>query len=132
MNYARSIIHFVLVMMVAFTSNLLHAKVPTIDPTETTKALSILLAASNAPIPESSSCNGSYGQTGKATVKDLLAVQLAYLYSGKNIIQGKCNSTQCTVAINHSSGEDVSSTTITFGVKQDKANISTLHCVITP
>jgi hypothetical protein len=132
MNYARSITRFVLIMMVAFTSKFSHAKAPTIDPAETTKALSILLAESNAPIPKSSSCMGSYGQTGKAAVKHLLAAQLAYLYSGENIIQGKCSSTQCTLAVNHSSGEDLSSTTVTFGVKQGKANISTLHCVITP
>jgi hypothetical protein len=103
-----------------------------IDPAATAQALGALLAASNAVIPASSSCQGHYGQTGKATVKDLLAVQLAYLYSGNNVIQGNCQSRQCTVTITHAAGEDVSSATITFDKVRGKARISTLQCLMTP
>jgi hypothetical protein len=108
------------------------ARVSQADPVTTSQALALLLSASNASIPESSSCYGSYGQTGKATVKDLLAVQLAYLYSGKNIVQGSCTPKRCSISITHASGEDVSSATIKFGRTHGKADISSLQCVITP
>ena len=103
-----------------------------IDPAATGKALSALLTISGENIPESSSCQGNYGQQGKATVRDLLAMQLAYLYTGKNIIQGHCTTKQCTVTITHAAGEDVSSAIIKFEVAQGKASVSTLECVITP
>jgi len=103
-----------------------------IDPIETNAALSALFTITNEVIPESSSCQGNYGQQGKAKVSDLLAIQLAYLYKGKNIIQGNCTNNQCTVSITHSSGEDVSSAIIKFKLVRGKASVGTLECVITP
>lgn len=101
----------------------------------TRKALTALLAAANDPIPRSSSCHeghGAYGQPGPATVKDLLAMRMAYLYAGSNVIEGHCEQAQqCTVSIRHAAGEDVASASITFAVKTGKAQVATLRCVIT-
>lgn len=129
---ARFGIWICLSMLSGVASNWSQAKAGTIDPLETKQALTHLFAASNEAIPESSSCHGDYGQEGKAQVKDLLAVQLAYLYSGKNTIRGNCDATRCSVTINHSAGEDVSSANVTFRLKRGKASISTLKCVMTP
>lgn len=102
------------------------------DPNATAKALRALLAVSNAEIPASSSCQGHYGPW-KATVKDLLAIQLAYMYPGGNyLIQGNCRSGQCAVIIDRRAGEDVSSATITFDKVHGKASVPTLQCLITP
>jgi|CXWL01.1.fsa_nt_gi hypothetical protein len=132
MRYDPLVKLFALGALAIMASGQLHAKSTPIDPQASSKALGLLLAASNSLIPESSSCQGNYGQTGKATVKDLLAIQLAYLYAGKNVIQGNCSSKQCAVTITHASGDDVSSAIITFNLKQGKASIPTLQCVITP
>ena len=106
------------------------------NPEATRKALTALLAAANDPIPRTSSCHeghGVYGQSGPATVKDLLAMRMAYLYAGSNVIEGHCEqSQQCTVSIRHAAGEDVASVSITFAVKAGKAQATTLRCLITP
>lgn len=126
--HARYIVMFIL----ALATSQVQASSAAVDPIETSKALSALFATSNTFIPESSTCQGSYGQPGRATVKDLLAIQLAYLYSGKNAIRGSCAEKRCTVTVTHTLGEDVSSAVITFRLAQGKASISTLQCVITP
>ena len=103
------------------------------DPVATQKALSALLAAANDTIPRASSCHGDFGQTGKAKIKDLLAMRMAYLYAGTNVIEGNCSkAAQCTVTINHAAGEDVASAAISFTVSGGKARSSSLQCVITP
>lgn len=103
------------------------------DPVATQKALSALFAAANDAIPAASSCHGDYGQPGRAKVKDFLAMRMAYLYAGANVIEGSCdNKAQCTVSIQHAAGEDVASATISFNVSAGKARASSLHCVITP
>lgn len=117
---------FVAALLVANPVNATNA------PIETRNAINTLLAVSNSIIPVTSTCQGNYGQKGKAAVKDLLAMQLAYLYSGNNVIEGNCSPKTCTIRINHASGEDVSSATIEFEVKQGKAIAATLQCVITP
>ena len=132
MKYAHHVKFFVIFALAVMTSGQVDAKSAPVDPIASSKALGALLAASNTLIPESSSCQGNYGQSGKAAVKDLLAIQLAYLYSGKNAIQGNCTSKRCTVTITHASGEDVSSAIIMFDLAHGKASIPTLQCVITP
>lgn len=102
------------------------------DPIATRKALAVLLASSNAAIPNTSTCTGDYGQRGQPTIKDLLAMQLAYLYAGENTIEGKCASGSCSITIKHAAGEDVSSATIEFGIRKGSANPGTLRCIITP
>lgn len=103
------------------------------DPVATQKALSALLAAANDTIPKASSCHGDFGQAGKAKVKDLLAMRMAYLYAGTNVIEGSCSkAAQCTVTIRHAAGEDVASAAISFAVGAGKARASSLQCVITP
>ncbi|RYF46666.1 MAG: hypothetical protein EOO27_38905 [Comamonadaceae bacterium] len=103
------------------------------DPVATQKALGALLAAANDTIPRASSCHGDFGQTGKAKVKDLLAMRMAYLYAGTNVIEGSCSkAAQCTVTIRHAAGEDVASAAISFAVSAGKARVSSLQCVITP
>ena len=102
------------------------------DPVATQKALSALLAASNDLIPRSSSCHGDFGQPGKAKVKDLVAMRLAYLYTGSNVIEGSCTPKECSLSITHAAGEDVAAATITFALSGSKARASSLQCVITP
>lgn len=102
------------------------------DPVATRKALAALLASSNAVISNTSTCNGDYGQRGQPTIKDMLATQLAYLYTGENIIEGKCASGFCSITIRHAAGEDISSATIEFSVRKGNADPATLRCIITP
>ena len=106
------------------------------DPEATRKALTALLAAANDPIPRTSSCHegqGAYGQTGPATVKDFLAMRMAYLYAGSNVVEGRFEQAQqCTVSIRHAAGEDVASVVIFFKLRDGKARSSSLRCVITP
>ncbi|MDR2208180.1 MAG: hypothetical protein LBE22_04320 [Azoarcus sp.] len=102
------------------------------DPRATTEALRVLFAVSSTKIPASSTCQGLYGQTGSAAVKDMLAMVLGYLNSGNNVIQGNCHAGQCAVRITHDEGEDVGSATIVFNTVQGKVRISSLECVITP
>lgn len=102
------------------------------DPEATTRALRRLLAIADAPIPKTSTCFGDYLQAGPAKVADLLAVELAYLYSGENVIKGGCEQNRCAISITHSAGEDVSSAEIRFSLRRGKAQASSLQCVITP
>ncbi|HEY9097264.1 MAG TPA: hypothetical protein VIN38_00190 [Thiobacillus sp.] len=101
-------------------------------PNDTAAALQALLAASNQTIPESSTCHGTYFPGRQATVKDLVAVQLAYLQSGDNVISGSCTKQKCSLEIRHANGEDVSYASIAFDVRNGAACASTLACVITP
>ncbi len=103
-----------------------------VDPTATQKALSALFAAANDNIPSASSCHGNFGQVGRAKVRDMLAMQMAYLYAGTNVIQGHCSDARCTVKINHTAGEDVASAAISFSLNAGKARASSLQCIITP
>jgi hypothetical protein len=62
-------------------------------------------------------------------------MQLAYLYRGKNVIKGRCRgagNARCSLTISHAFGEDVSSALISFDVKNGKAQVETLSCVLTP
>ena len=124
--------YYLIILMLGALTSCAHATSTSIDPTATGKALTLLFSAANEFIPESSSCHGSYGQQGTATVKDLLSVQMAYLYSGKNIIQGDCTAKQCKVEITHAAGEDVSSAIIKFKIARGRVNTATLQCIITP
>jgi hypothetical protein len=132
MRHGKYSTYLAALMLAIAASSATHAATPAADPVATSKALNALLAASNNAIPESSTCYGSYGQEGAATVKDLVAMQLAYLYSGKNTIKGHCTATQCTLSIAHAAGDDVSSAVIKFKLVRGKANAATLRCVITP
>ena len=108
-----------------------HAATTSVHPDETEKALYALLGITNDFIPDSSSCQGYY-HPGKAVVKDILAPELAGLYSGENIIQGHCKSGQCAISITHAKGESVTSTDIKFKLVNGKASIDSLECIITP
>ena len=102
------------------------------DPAATGEAVQLLLSMANDIIPRQSSCFGDYGQAGRARVRHLLATQLAYLYAGDNAIRGECQRDACEVTINHARGEDVSSATVSFTLRQGKPSPVSLHCVITP
>jgi hypothetical protein len=121
-----------LVGILCLSSYIFSAEEHSADPIATRKALAALLASSNAAIPNMSTCGGNYGESGQPTIKDMLAMQLAYLYAGDNTIEGKCASNSCLITIRHAAGEDVSSVTIEFGVQKGRANPATLRCVITP
>lgn len=101
-------------------------------PNDTAAALRTLLAASNQAIPKSSTCHGTYFPGRLATVKDLVAIQLAYLQSGANVISGACTEQTCSLEIRHANGEDVSYASISFHARDGVACASTLACVITP
>jgi hypothetical protein len=105
------------------------------NPEQTRRALLPLLAAAKEPIPAKSSCKGDYGQQGKARLGDLLGMQLAYLYRGDNVVSGACDGSReqrCSVSINRSFGEDVSSAKIEFIVRDGRLRLSSLSCVMTP
>lgn len=105
------------------------------DPARTRPALTFLLGASNEPIPPKSSCHGDYGQSGPARVKDLLSMQLAYVYQGSSVIKGSCSegaNPRCELSITRAAGEDVSQAKIAFAVRQGKVLPRSLHCEITP
>jgi hypothetical protein len=106
-----------------------------VDPEQTRLALVPLFAASNETIPGTSSCQGEYGQHGKAKLGDLLSMQLAYFYRGSNVVSGQCagdGQRRCSVTMSRSFGEDVSSTRVDFVVSGGKLNIASLACVMTP
>jgi hypothetical protein len=119
-----------------FASSALNAADATsADPEQTRLALAPLLAAANEVIPPTSSCHGKYGQSGKATLGSLLSMQIAYLYRGNNAVTGKCIGApdkRCSVTIDRSFGEDVSSAKIDFVVHAGKLRPSSLSCVMTP
>lgn len=102
------------------------------DPVATRQALAALLASSNSRIPDTSTCQGNYGQDEKPMVKNLMAMQLAYLYSGINTIEGRCIADLCSITIKHVSGEELSSAIINFEVSKGKANAASMRCLITP
>lgn len=108
------------------------ADVDPVDPANTNRALRALLSVANELIPPKSTCMGNYGQRGRPKVRDLVSMQLSYLYSGDNVIQGNCLSADCSINITHSSGEDVSSAEIRFRVSHEETKVDTLSCVITP
>lgn len=94
-----------------------------IDPVETRRALIALLAAANDPIPRTSLCHEIYGRRGSTTVKELLAMRMAYPYDGSNVIEGHCQQAHCTVTVRHAAGEDVASAILQFAVKRGKAQV---------
>jgi hypothetical protein len=105
------------------------------NPDDTQKALTYLLTISDELIPPASSCHGSFGQKGQVRVKDLLAMELSSLWGGKNLIVGKCKGrgeTSCSVTISHDLGEAVSSAQITFNLKDGRARVDSLACVLSP
>ena len=105
------------------------------NPDDTQKALTYLLTISDELIPPASSCKGSYGQAGQARVKDLLAMELSSLWGGKNSIVGKCREhgeTLCSVTMSHDFGEAVSSAQISFNLKDGRARVDSLACVLSP
>lgn len=104
-------------------------------PSDTEKALNLLLAASNMAIPPQSSCQGDYGQQGEPKVKDVLAMELAGFNRGKNTIAGSCQGPgpkSCEILIRHEFGEDGYSAQIHFLVQKGAIDITTLTCIITP
>ena len=108
------------------------AAAETADPVRTTHALNLLLAESSSLIPATSTCQGDFGQKGAATVGNLLAMQLAYLYSGDNTIRGACSPKRCDITIAHSAGEDVSSTSVSFRLRGGRADVRSMQCLMTP
>ena len=105
------------------------------DPDRTLVVLKALFESADQVIPSGSSCSGTYGNQGPTKLGDLLAMQFAYLYRGKNVIKGACRgtgNTPCSLRISHSFGEDVSSAILTFNLKDGKVQIETLNCVLTP
>jgi len=138
-------------LAVAAAAGPLQAEEDPIDPADATiQALRALLAVSNAEIPASSSCQDwwYYEQAEKATVKDLLAVQLSHMYEGKNVIRGDCHRKlfpwirpyteesklyrQCAVYFNHAVGETITSSVIAFDLAQGEASVPTLQCLTIP
>lgn len=102
------------------------------DPVETEKVLNILFSHVDQVIPKSSSCYEHYAGTDNPTIRNLLATSLAYLYNGNNVVAGFCTKGNCTVKITHDAGEDVSSTTVFFSLREGRIDAASLRCVITP
>lgn len=114
------------------------AKSAKIDRAGSQRAMTALLAASDEVIPASSSCHGLFGGESPARVKDLLAMELATLSRGRNVVTGHCDpadagdGAQCAISITHDFGEDVSSADIRFRTQAGRADAQSLACVLTP
>ena len=114
------------------------AKPTKIDRAGSQRAMTALLAASDEVIPASSSCHGLFGGESPARVKDLLAMELATLSRGRNVMTGHCDpaeagdGAQCAISITHDFGEDVSSADIRFRTQAGRADAQSLACVLTP
>jgi hypothetical protein len=93
-------------------------------------ALYFLLASLDTVIPESSGCYGHYGQSGKPTVKDVLALELPYLRARKSVVEGSCKANKCIVTMNHGKGEDARTTSYEFRVVGGKLDARTLECAL--
>lgn len=132
MSQLFKVTKLVFIGAVCLFSYISSAAEPSADPIATRKTLAVLFASSNASIPKGSTCWGDYGQTGQPKIKDMLAMQLAYMYVGENLIEGKCADGLCSITIKHSSGEDVSFAQIKFCIRKGRVNTATLHCIITP
>lgn len=102
------------------------------DPERTREALGALLAVSAQPIPVRSTCAEAAAPKGLWRVGDLLAVRLAYLDRGANVVEGACRAHRCEVVIRHAAGEDVASAQIRFERRQGRAVPESLQCVLTP
>jgi hypothetical protein len=105
------------------------------DPDSTRQALVALFAAAAEPIIPGSSCAGDYLTGPQPTIGDLLAMQIAYLYKGDNVVDGACDGAgelQCSVSVRHSAGESQASATIRFRARDGMAMPDTLDCIITP
>ncbi len=124
--------HKALWVALMFFCGATHAAESRVDPEKTRIALHALMQVANITVPSSSSCHGKYDGSKKPTVGHVLSMQLAYLSNGDNHIAGDCIDTHCHIRIRHAFGEDVSSADIRFEVRNGKANVSTLQCVITP
>jgi len=103
------------------------------DPHEATFAITTLLSIANDSASHGLHCDGDYpGNTHQLKVRDIIAEQLSVFNNGKNTIKGSCKNNKCAVVMHHANGEDVSSTTIMFNIKNDKALVNTMSCIITP
>ncbi len=101
------------------------------------RAVSLLLAIADEPIPTGSSCQGRFGNDGPPRVRDLVAMELATFSRGKNTLVGRCTGAAgqaqaCHVAITHEFGEEASSADIRFQAQDGRAVASSLTCVLTP
>jgi hypothetical protein len=105
------------------------------DSEQTLEALRLLLDIDDTQLREGSSCFGRYG-TLSPTLRDLLAMRLAVFDSGKNVIEGGCETAgatkSCKLNFYHAHGEDVSSSNFTFQVVNGKAVPNSLECVMSP
>jgi hypothetical protein len=107
-------------------------KKPGPNPADTQRAITLLLAMAEEPIPSSSSCYGRYGGDGPPKVKDMLGMELASLSRGQNKVAGHCTAQRCAISIAHHFGEDVSSADVSFDVEGGRGQPNSLTCVLTP
>lgn len=108
------------------------ADAATTDPQASQAAWRALLGLSENVLPRGSGCEGDYGQTSRARVKDLLASQLAYMGTGHNALTGRCEAGHCEVQLSRRNGEDVSSAALRFRLQRGRAELRSLRCVMTP
>lgn len=60
-------------------------------------------------------------------------MELSCLVDGKNLVVGTCKTeTSCSITISHELGEAVSSADISFKVKDGRALVDSLSCVLSP
>jgi hypothetical protein len=79
--------------------------------------------------------NDDMFQSGRLTIKDILAVPLAELVYGKSMIIGECfgeENKECYIEITHANGEAVFSYEIRFKTQKNKLLMDSLRCVSIP
>ena len=115
------------------------APAPEADPDATSAAIIALMKSGNAFIPKVSpspmKCYDLYPTVAdgdEPRIRDLLASMLGELGTGKNTIEGSCQSSSCHLNIYHANGEDVSSMELVFSTINGTADPASLECLMTP
>lgn len=104
------------------------------DTQQTELALKTFLLIADEFIPSESSCQGEFGQKGRAKIVDLLVSRMAGQLGGTNNMFGLCDKKtihqRCTLFISHASAEDAAAAQISIVIRNGKPDIKTLSCAL--
>lgn len=113
---------------------------PKYDPEDAIRPIRALLAISEEPVKPGSSCDKGRliaKKPGPQQVGDMLAILLAYHYSGINVVKGSCEKdgdSNCSVSLRHKKGSQAEQefAVFKFKVLKDKAQPDSLECELSP
>ncbi len=114
-------------------SSISHAdQLNTSTPESTQQVLRHILQISNLNLPAKSSCRDFPESKQGYKLADWMSMQLSYLQSGQNSIQGQCTATDCELVIKHQDGESVFTSYLRFKLRGKQADPSSLTCLTIP